>query len=376
MLAEHAPYSKALSKVEMFSDDRGAWTDNILANVEGFDILQLHWVSQFLNYRKFFSQLPSGVPVVWRLADKSPFTGGCHYDGGCGGFRKSCGSCPKLQSEDAHDLSRAIWARKESALGQIPRDQLHIVALNRWMAKEVRSSSLFGAFECTVIPNGVDLEEFTPIPPDAARVAMGIPEGFRIVAFVAESATNLRKGLDHLVKALHLVGKNRKVFLLIVGDAQKLPDVGLPSLAVGQVHSVPFLRQVYSAAHVFVIPSLEDNQPNTVLEAMACGTPVVGFDAGGIPEMVAQHQNGLLAEQGDVKALADCIAYLLDNENERAVMGRQARARVEQEFTRDGQVQKYLDLYQRLLGRKTSSGASRLIGTAEDLSSARQLATP
>jgi glycosyltransferase involved in cell wall biosynthesis len=354
---DREPYSEALSKVEIFSDDRVAGSDRISINMSDFDVVQLHWICGFLDYQRFFRALPEQVSLVWRLSDMNPFTGGCHYDGGCGRFEKMCGRCPMLKSEREDDLSRAIWARKRRALDQLSDDRLHIVALNRWMAEQVRRSSLLGRFTCSIIPNGVDLEEFRPIPSAAAKQALGIPTGRRVIAFVADSVNNVRKGFSLLLEALDLLKARQNLFLLVVGKPQDLPPLTLPSLVVGHVQAVPFLRQIYSAADLFLISSLEDNQPNTVLEAMACGTPVVGFKAGGIPEMVEEGKTGLLAPRGNVTELARAIEFLLDHEQERLEMAARARKRVEDFFARDRQVQNYLNLYSRLVaereGKKT-----------------------
>jgi glycosyltransferase involved in cell wall biosynthesis len=356
---ERVRYSHALAKVELFSDDRGFWADNVAANLAEFDILQLHWVCDFLNYRRFFKAVPEAVPLVWRLADMNPLTGGCHYDGGCGRFAQSCGCCPKLESRQELDWSRAIWNRKKAGLEALSSERLHIVALNQWMAGQVARSSLLSRFECSIIPNGVDLDEFRPIPPAAAREALGIPSGREVLAFVADGVTNVRKGFALLLDALDCLRERRNLFLLVVGDTRHLPRLSLPSLRVGHVQSVIFLRQIYSAAHVFVIPSLEDNQPNTVLEAMACGMPVVGFKVGGIPEIVEDGGTGLLVPGGNVPELAQAIEYLLDHEAERAAMATQARRRAEAVFSRAEQVRRYLELYSRLIAKletKTSLG--------------------
>ncbi|MFO1497485.1 MAG: glycosyltransferase [Verrucomicrobiota bacterium] len=349
VLREHAIHARAIAKQEIFSDDRGWWTDSIAANIKGADVVQLHWICQFLNYSRFFQDVPMHIPLVWRLADKNPLTGGCHYDSGCGRFESACGSCPKLDSSDSDDLSHQIWARKKSALERITHERLHIVALNQWMRGQVRRSSLLGRFDCSVIPNGVDLDEFKPINPVAAREALLIPPQSKVVAFVAESASNERKGFALLLEALRALRDRANLFLLIVGDTQQLPPIGLPNLQVGLVQSVAFLRLIYSAAHVFVISSLEDNQPNTVLESMACGTPVVGFNVDGIPEMVEHGKTGWLATPGSVSELAQGIEALLDRDAERLAMGSEARLTVEQSFSRNRQVAQYLTLYQRLL---------------------------
>jgi glycosyltransferase involved in cell wall biosynthesis len=348
---DRSRYSQPLSKVEVFSEDRGCWGDTIKANLQSCDLIQLHWVSEFLNYRAFFREVPEEIPLVWRLADMNPFTGGCHYDGGCGRFTEACGRCPKLESDREHDFSQSIWRRKKSALDPLGSDRLHLVVLNRWMAQQAKRSSLLGRFQCSVIPNGVDLQEFRPIPPSVAREALGIPAGQRVLVFVADSVGNIRKGLRPLLEALRHLATRGNLLLLIVGGTRDLPEVNLPSLQVGHIESAACLRQIYSAAHVFVIPSLEDNQPNTVLEAMACGTPVVGFKVGGIPEMIEDSQTGLLAPRGDVQELAGAIAFLLDHEPERLAMSAQARRRVETIFSRDTQVDRYLELYSRLLAQ-------------------------
>jgi glycosyltransferase involved in cell wall biosynthesis len=350
---DREPYSEALSKVEIFSDDRVAGSNRISINMSDFDVVQLHWISWFLDYRRFFKALPKNVPLVWRLSDMNPFTGGCHYSGGCCRFEKTCGRCPMLESEREDDLSRAIWMRKKNALDRLPNDRLHIVALNQWMAEQVNRSSLLGRFDCSVIPNGVDLEAFRAIPSTAARKALGLPSGRRVIAFVADSVSNSRKGFNLLLEALHSLRARHDLFLLILGNSQQnLPPMSLPYLTVGHIQATAFLRQIYSAADLFLISSLEDNQPNTVLEAMACGTPVVGFRAGGIPEMVEQGITGLLASQGNVTELAQAIDFLLDHEQERTEMSGRVRKRAEEVFSRDGQVRKYLDLYLRLVASK------------------------
>jgi glycosyltransferase involved in cell wall biosynthesis len=220
------------------------------------------------------------------------------------------------------------------------------------MAEQVRRSSLLGRFDCSVIPNGVDLEDFEPIRPAVAREALGIPSGQQVLAFVADKLSSAWKGFRLLLDALDVLKARQNLFLLVVGQPDTLPPLDLPFLQVGHVQSVVFLRQVYSAADVFVIPSVEDNQPNTVLEAMACGTPVVGFKVGGIPEMIEDGQTGLLAPRGNVQELARAISFLLDHERERSAMAKQARKRVEEQFSRDGQVEKYLALYSRLLAAR------------------------
>jgi glycosyltransferase involved in cell wall biosynthesis len=367
-------YAGALAKAEMFSEVRGL-KHGCGAQAADFDVVQLHWTSNFLSYGRFFAQIPATIPIVWRLADMNPFTGGCHYDGGCGRFAAACGACPKLESRREDDLSRTIWRRKKAALDQLADDRLHIVTLNQWMADQVGRSSLIGRFARSVIPNGVDLEEFAPLPATAARAALGIPEGRRVIAFVAEDANNTRKGFRQLLEALQYFSGREDLFLLIVGQTDRLPPLDFPCLKAGTVQSTIFLRQIYNAADVFVIPSLEDNQPNTVLEAMACGTPVVGFWAGGIPEMVESGRTGWLAAPGDTRDLAGALERLLGHEPERLAMAVAARRRAVEAFSRAAQVEKYIQLYSRLLSRTSMAGVRPADPAADRTESAELLCT-
>jgi glycosyltransferase involved in cell wall biosynthesis len=228
------------------------------------------------------------------------------------------------------------------------------------MENQVRRSSLFGRFDCSVIPNGVDLDQFFPLDSAVARSALGIPAGRKVLAFVADKVKNVRKGFSLLLDAVKSLAKQHDLHLLAVGQSSPLP-LELPATLLGPIQAVAFLRQVYSAADVFVIPSLEDNQPNTVLEAMACGTAVAGFGVGGIPEMVQTGETGVLAKNREVNELARAIEYLLMHEPERRRMATAARQCVEQRFTRTGQVQKYSELYARLLARRPAEEKVREI---------------
>src|SRR5215211_4905273 len=147
---------------ELFSDDRSSFAEHIVRQIPPCDLINLHWVSDYLDYEHFFRLLPMDVPVVWRLADMAPLTSGCHYDHGCGRFTAQCGACPQLGSNDPNDLSHEIWTRKSRALSSVAPGQLNLVGTSKWIASESRRSSLLKQFPVTVIPNGLDVTEFTP----------------------------------------------------------------------------------------------------------------------------------------------------------------------------------------------------------------------
>jgi glycosyltransferase involved in cell wall biosynthesis len=337
---------------EKFTDDRTPYGSTLVRQLPACDVINLHWIADFVDLTGFFSQVPSGVPIFWRLSDMNAVTGGCHYDNGCGRYLTGCGTCPQIGSTDPEDLSRQIWRRKQAVFDRIDSGRLHIIALNRWMADTVRQSPLLRKFQVTIIPNGVDTNVFAPRDRSLSRDVLDIPKDRRVVLFAAaEGVANKRKGFSMLTQALRALHGVKDLLLVCVGGQGQRLDVDIPHLHLGHVHDERLLSLVYSAADLYVIPSLQDNQPNTVLEAMACGTPVVGFDVGGIPDMVRPQVTGLISAPEDVTALGAAIVDLLGSSEKRSAMSQASRRIVMEEYTRERQVKRYAELYAAALGK-------------------------
>ncbi|NOS78162.1 MAG: glycosyltransferase [Nitrospira sp.] len=334
---------------EPFSDDRTPYGETVAAQLPPCDVVNLHWIAGFVDYQGLFGSLPGRTPIVWRLADMNALTGGCHYDDDCGQLGRGCGMCPQLGSGDREDLSRQVWLRKQKAFGALEPNQLHIVTLCRWMSVVVRESPILSRFPVTHIPNGVDLEEFSPRDRRLAREVLGIPHEARVVMFVSDQLTNRRKGFSLLIDALAGMTQCPNLVLMSVGKGQPPLAGGIPCLHFGHVNNDRWLSLIYSAADVFVIPSLQDNLPNTVLESMACGTPVIGFAVGGISDMVRDGLTGLMVPPRDVGGLRTTILGLLENPSMRASMSEQSRRIAVQDYSRELQVRRYLDLYKSLV---------------------------
>jgi glycosyltransferase involved in cell wall biosynthesis len=335
------------SGLEPFSDDRAPITTEVVDQCPDADILNLHWIAGFVDLGTFFDQVD--VPVVWTLHDMNAFTGGCHYNVGCERYKSTCGACPQLGSDDDRDLSRAIWQRKSGAYqSAIDAGQLQIVAPSRWLASEARQSSLFDDVPVHVIPYGLDTTAFQPRETAGVREAIEIPDHHRVLLFVAQSTKNHRKGFNLLQEALQELSADA-VTLVSIGSHPLEAD--LPHVHLGSIQSNLLLSVFYSLADVFVIPSRQDNLPNTVLESMACGTPVVGFGVGGVPDMVRPGETGWLAEPEDASALRQAIAGALSDETERNRMADCCRQIVEEEYTLDVQARAYKSLYESLLNR-------------------------
>lgn len=334
---------------EAFSDDRSRFQRTMLAQIPQCDVVNLHWVAGMLDYTTFFPQMTPVTPVVWTLHDMNAFTGGCHYDDQCGRFTKSCGLCPQLGSTSERDLSRAVWERKNQALTACKKGRLRIVTPSRWLAEEAQKSALMSGIRVDIIPYGLDLDVFAPRDKAYSRDLLGIPLDARVVFFLADVVDNRRKGFSLLLEALpHCAKSVDKLLLVSLGQKPPQADGRMPWLHLGSVQDDRLLSAVYSAADLFVLPSLQDNLANTVLEAMACGVPVVSFNSGGTPEMVRPGITGQLVPAFDVSALGDTIVGLLNAPEARQKMSAHCRRVALDEYSLELQAQRYADLYKSL----------------------------
>jgi len=318
------------------------------------DLVNLHWVAGYqspITVQKLWQQ---GEPVVWTLHDQWAFTGGCHYSAGCLKYRSDCLSCPQL-ADDPWDVPAAVLRDK---LTLWARANLTIVTPSRWLAACARESALFRELRIEVIPNSLDTEFFTPFPKEDAKRDLGLPPDAATLLFGAEEGSEKRKGFRELLAAMHhalampefrsLLERERLKILCFGHPDPTLRDEGLPVVALGYLESPERIRTAYSAADQFILPSLEDNLPNTMLEALSCGTPVVAFAAGGIPEVVFDGVNGRLAPVGDSQELARSISSLIFRPEESKSMGRNGRRLMVEEYSLPIQARRYKRLYQDL----------------------------
>ena len=342
----HARFRKAGA---YFTPD---WTLNgwrLPSQLPPCDLANLHWVADFLDYHTL-PQLTARVPVVWTFHDMNAFTGGCHYSGTCERYTEQCGACPQLKtSAGENDMTRRILNRKQRIFARISPDRFTIVCPSRWLAREAGRSTLCQRFDTRVIPNGVDPLDFYPVERTEARRRFNLPTRAKIVLFVAEQIEDRRKGFRFLLKAIDAIRAVPNLLLVTLGSGDTSFLTGPLFRHLGPIHDSAGMRSAYSAADVFAIPSLQDNLPNTVLESMACGTPVAGFDAGGVGEAVIDGQTGLLATIGDDTAFALNLRSILDDQLLQWTLGRESLARIGQEFTVALQARRYADLYREIL---------------------------
>lgn len=353
--------------LEMFSDDRSAILGRWLAKkAVAYDVINLHWVAGLIDYESFFSAISKiRKPIAWTLHDMNPFTGGCHYDNGCEKYIQQCGKCPQLGSDDLKDLSFRILQRKHKAILRIPREKLIFVTPSHWLAKKLEKKHLFNQFNISVIPNGLNTSSFKPQNQQSARIKLGIPKDSKVILFVSDSIRNVRKGYRYLMEALEELSHMSNLFLITMGKG-RIDDnhTEISQKHFEDIRDENYQSMIYSAADVFVLPSLEDNLPNTILESMACGTPVVAFKIGGVPDIVKPHKTGLLAAAENTGDLADKIQWLLEHPEERKTMNYECRQTSNEYYSLATQAGKYLEVYSNLVTETNSHNLGKIKNTA------------
>lgn len=319
----------------------------------GGDLLHLHWLAWWIDYPSFFASIPDDFPVVWSLHDMNPFTGGCHYTGNCPAFRGECRECPQLGSPGPADLARQMQAIKAAALAT---KRLHIVAASQWLERAARESRILqSARSFRTIHYGLDTQKLAPIDKLVARDHLSLPRERTIVVFGAEDIHNARKGLLPLLEALSRLRGRERVLGVFFGRGSVTASPSLPELrSLGFIADPVRQQQLYSAADLLVMPSLQENLGQVGLEAMACGTPVVAFDAGGNADFVRPGVSGLLARPGDADDLAAHMQRLIDDDDLRRRLGAAARAMIEREFSVSTMVEAYRGLYAEILSEPPS----------------------
>ncbi|MGC3979004.1 MAG: glycosyltransferase [Paludibacteraceae bacterium] len=252
------------------------------------EIIHLHWVADFLNYFDFFKN--NNKPIVWTLHDMNPFTGGEHYNEVYCGIDENGNPVKRIYTKEEIDVFKNVMAMKMKALENV--ESLHLVVLCNWMANEVKKSKLFRQFPVTIIPNGFDTNIFKPQNKQFSRDLLGIPAGKIVLLFVADFVDKYRKGYEYLLCALKLINRN-DIILCSVGQKSNGLVKSNSHFELGVIQNERFLSVIYSAANVFIIPSIIDNLPNTVIESLLCGTPVVGFPVGGLTDIIQEWRKWL-----------------------------------------------------------------------------------
>lgn len=310
--------SMHLKKKHLFHVDiANSGTDiTSLPEFQEADVIHLHWVNQGMLSLKDIRKIIEKKPVVWTMHDIWPATAICHLTLDCEAFKSACHHCKYLPGGGSNnDLSARIWKRKEQMLSG---KRITFVACSKWLEGEAKQSALLKGQRVTCIPNPIDPQFRCYGDKRQARQHLQLPQDKKLVLFVSQRVTNENKGMSYLIDACHLLAEQhpemRQTTAVVVlggqGDAFK-DRLDFPVYSLGYVNNTDRIIDIYNAADVFVLPSLSDNLPNTIMEAMACGVPCVGFQVGGIPEMIDHQENGYVAAFRQADDLARGIRYVL-----------------------------------------------------------------
>ena len=315
------------------------------------DILNFHNLHlDYFNYLAIPS-LTKNKPAVLTLHDMWSFTGHCAYSYDCERWKNGCGKCPYPNTYPAvtTDNTSLEWKLKDWVYNH---SNLNIVAPSHWMAEQARASIL-NRFPVHYIPNGIDTQAYQPLDSEQCRFVLGIPLDKKVLMFGAESLKDSRKGGDLLIKALSQLPESLKAETILLtlghGSESLAQTVGMECLSLGYVSSDRLKSIAFSAADLFVFPTRADNLPLILQESMACGTPMVSFKVGGVPDLVRPGITGYLASPEDTNDFSNGIIQLLQDNDERIRMSKNCRAIAVEEYTLETQAKKYISMYQEIL---------------------------
>lgn len=289
--------------------------------VQAADIVHLHWVGfGMIDERNFF--LRNKKKLVWTMHDMHPFTGGCHHADSCEEFKRACGVCPQLKNPS---LAAQYFTYKKQGYDNINPDQLVAVCPSNWLGVQLSASALWKNKKHRVIANGTDERIFCYRDRNEARKQLGISLEEKVLLFTAHDVNNPRKGMKMLAEVLKEMS-DPDLHLICMGSNWSGDGVVQKMTSTGYIEDPGLLALYYAAADVFVLPSLAENLPNTIAEALMCGTACVAFNVGGISEMI-HSENGTLVAKGDLDALRNAILQELKGNRNRKEIAQQAALR-------------------------------------------------
>jgi glycosyltransferase involved in cell wall biosynthesis len=341
------------------------------------DVVHLHWINQgMLSMKDLQRILDSGKPIVWTLHDMWPFTGICHYSEDCDRYLTHCQSCPLLAVSHPRDLAYHVYEQKrklyasEDPLSKVTderlergsirlgasafRHRIHFVACSHWLEGLAKQSPLLKGHEVLSIPNAINTNLFRPRDKQTARQKLGLPADKTLLLFGSMKITDPRKGINYLIEACRLLKEQHPEFCerlgVVVLGKQSEACTSLfpfPIYPLAYMSSEKQLPDVYNAVDLYVTPSIQDNLPNTIVEAMACGIPCVGFNVGGIPQMIDHLHNGYVAEYKSAADLANGIHWTL-TEGDPRELSEEAFRKALNSYSESTIARKYIDIYNKI----------------------------
>ena len=353
----------------LFTGDSSGWDVSALQSVQDADLINLHWVAEFINAESLQLLSELGKPIVWTLHDERAFTGGCHYTFGCMNYSQSCSSCPQV-------IEGLSWLPKLNlnARSKLRDTPLTFICPSHWMQGKLLKSKVFSEklHHSYVIPYSIDLNTFKPIE---AKAISSLKKELHIeqdsICLLAGSFSleddrkggpfivDAIKGLMSLLKSRKL---SRKVILLTYGKG-KIPIDFIETKHLGFIQSETQIARFLNVADLFLSMTREDNLPNAIMESLACGTPVISTNVGGIPDMVTDNYNGKLIQRDGSRQMADAILHAMEDRKTLPKWSANARASAELNFSHQKQGSEYIKVFNRLLEENSFKEPAKRLST-------------
>ena len=328
----------------------------ILPEFKQADIIHLHWINQGMlslkDLKKIFS---SGKPVVWTMHDMWPCTGICHHARECHNYHQECHHCPYLYGKgNKKDLANRIFLKKKELYTLAP---ITFITCSQWLKEQAQQSALLVGHKIYNIPNPINTNLFKPRKnKQEARTLAGLQTDKKLILFGAAKITDKRKGIDYFIESCKVLTEkypelSQKLGVVVYGkESEQLKSmVSFPVYPLNYISNEKELVNIYNAVDLYVTPSLEENLPNTIMEAMACGVPCVGFNVGGIPEMIDHLHNGYVADYKSAEDFANGIHWAL-SESEYKSLSEEACRKVTSSYSESAIAQKYIEIYNKITG--------------------------
>ena len=327
----------------------------VLPEFQAADIIHLHWINQgMLSLNDIRKILLSGKPVVWTMHDMWPCTGICHHARECDKYHQECHHCPYIyKGGGKKDLSNQVFKKKKEVYQSAP---VTFVTCSRWLKERAGQSALLKGHTIVDIPNPISTGLFKPQNSLAARNKMELPTDKKLILFGTVKVTDKRKGIDYFIESCKLLAEmhpelKEELGVVVYGknSEQLKPLIPFQVYALDYISNEKDLVNIYNAVDLYVTPSLEENLPTTIMEAMACGVPCVGFNVGGIPEMIDHLHNGYVAEYKSAEDLANGIIWTL-SESEYQSLSEEACRKAVSNYSESIVAKKYIDIYNKITG--------------------------
>lgn len=322
------------------------------------DIIQLYNIHGGYFCYTALPEISKRKRIVWRLSDMWPMTGHCSYSYDCLKWETGCGKCPYLNEYPPlkKDRTAFLWKIKKMSTDKIRK--MMIVAPSKWMKQLSGASPVLKNFSSYHIPNGVNIGKFRQQEITEARRSFGIDKNANVMLFISEHFDkDKRKGGKYLLEALSMLDDQIKdnLILLMAGKGGNNREIPVRIIKTGYIKDDDSLARLYAAADIMVLPTIADNLPNTILESMACGTPVVSFNVGGNPEIIDHMKNGYLAKLKDGSDLARGITVLLSNPGLLNNMKKNCLELIKDKYTESCEAKGFREVYDQILNPESDN---------------------